>query len=112
MNFAIVDGLIVLRTAAETTVARRLDGAVVAFEADDLDAATSSGWSVVVTGRARLVDDPELIHQYRRVSLRPWAPGDRDRFVEITAEVVEGRRVRRAPETHDWGGRSRRRRRG
>jgi hypothetical protein len=43
MNFALVDGLIVLRTAADTTVARRLDDAVVAFEADDLDVATSSG---------------------------------------------------------------------
>ncbi len=50
MNFALVEGLIALRTAASTTVARRADGMIVAFQADELEAATSSGWSVTVTG--------------------------------------------------------------
>jgi uncharacterized protein len=95
MNFALDGGLIVVRTAADTTVARRVDGAVVAFEADDLDAATSSGWSVIVTGRATLVTDPALISQCQRVPLVPWALGDRDQYVTITIELVEGRRVRR-----------------
>ena len=63
MNFALADGLIVLRTAADTTVARKVNDAIVAFEVDDLDTATSSGWSVVVTGRATRVTDPELITQ-------------------------------------------------
>jgi len=96
MNFALVDGLIVLRTAADTTVARKVNNAIVAFEVDDLDAATSSGWSVVVTGRGALVTDPELIVRYQQVPLEPWAPGERDQFVTITTEVVEGRRVSRA----------------
>jgi uncharacterized protein len=96
MNFAVADGLVVLRTAADTTVARKINDAVVAFEADDLDAATSSGWSVVVTGRATRVTDPELIARYRKVPLVPWAPGERDQFVTITTQVVEGRRVSRA----------------
>lgn len=95
MNFALDEGLIVLRTAANTTVARRVDGAVVAFEADVLDDATSSGWSVIVTGRAALVTDPALIRRYQRVALVPWALGDRDQYVTITIELVEGRRVRR-----------------
>jgi len=34
MNFALVDGLIVLRTAADTTVARKVNDVIVAFEAD------------------------------------------------------------------------------
>jgi uncharacterized protein len=96
MNFTLVDGLIVLRTAAGTTVARKAGDTVVAFEVDELDAATSSGWSVIVTGRATLVTDPELIARYQRMPLKPWAPGDRDQFVRITVEVVEGRRVRLA----------------
>jgi uncharacterized protein len=96
MNFAVLDGLIVLRTAAGTTVARKADDAIVAFEADDLDAASSSGWSVVVTGRATRVTDPELIARYQNVPLVPWAPGERDQFMTITTEMVEGRRVSRA----------------
>lgn len=96
MNFAVVDGLIVLRTAADTTIARKLDDVIVAFEADDLDAATSSGWSVVVTGRATLVSDPDLMARYRDVPLMPWAPGQRDQFLTITIEMLEGRRVGQA----------------
>lgn len=96
MNFAVVGELIVVRTAADMTVARRVNDVIVAFEADDLDAATSSGWSVVVTGRAARVTDPDVVARYRTVPLVPWAPGERDQYLTITTEVVEGRRVRRA----------------
>jgi uncharacterized protein len=96
MNFTVIDRLIVLRTAADTTTARKVNDAIVAFEADDLDATTSSGWSVVVTGRGALVTDPEQIARYQKVPLEPWAPGERDQFVTITTEVVEGRRVSQA----------------
>ena len=93
MNFAVVDGLVVLRMAADTTITRKVDDVIVAFEADDLDAATSSGWSVVVTGRATLVSDPDLIARYRNVPLMPWASGQRDQFLTVTIEMLEGRRV-------------------
>jgi uncharacterized protein len=93
MNFALVDQLIVLRTAANTTIARSVRDSIVAFEVDDLDVATSSGWWVTVTGRATLVTDPELIHRYQMVPLVPWASGVHDQFVVITTEKVEGQRV-------------------
>jgi hypothetical protein len=93
MNFALVDQHIVLRTAADTTVARSVNDAIVAFEVDDLDVATSSGWAVTVTGRASLVTDPELIRRYQMVPLVPWASGVRDQFMTITTEKVEGQRV-------------------
>lgn len=73
MNFILVDQVIVLRTAADTTITRKVHDAIVAFEADDLDPATSSGWSVTVTGRATLVTDSERIDRYQHVSLVPWA---------------------------------------
>jgi uncharacterized protein len=104
MNFAVADGLIVLRTAADTTVARKVDDAIVAFEADDLDPATASGWSVVVTGRAMRVTDPDLIARYRDVPLRPWASGERDQFLTIAIEMLEGRRVTRPAESSDLDG--------
>jgi hypothetical protein len=94
VNFILAGGLIVLRTASGSTVARRIDGAIVAFEADELDAETCSGWSVTVTGRAALVTDPGMIARYRAVSLVPWALGARDTFVTITTELAEGRRIR------------------
>lgn len=96
MNFALVDGLIVLRTADDSTVARKVHDTVVAFEADELDSATCSGWSVTVIGRAALVADPEVATRYRAVALMPWASGPRDTFLTITTELAEGREVRRA----------------
>jgi uncharacterized protein len=99
MNFALADGLILLRTAADSTVARKVDGDIVVFEADELDAATGSGWSVTVTGRAALISDPEAAERYRAVPLVPWAPGRRDQFVTITIELTEGLRVRRPAAT-------------
>jgi len=101
MNHMLVDRLILLRTAAGSTVARKVDGAVVAFEADELDAATCSGWSVTVTGRAALVTDPEAIAGYRQVRLLPWAPGAHEVFVTITTELIEGRRVHRGTPAAD-----------
>jgi uncharacterized protein len=97
MNFALVDGLILLRTATDTTVARKIHDTIVAFEADQFDPGTSSGWSVTVTGRATLVTDPAAATRYQAVPLVPWAPGVRDQFVTITTELVEGLRVRRSP---------------
>jgi uncharacterized protein len=95
MNFVLVDGLIVMRAAAHSAVVRKAADSVVAFEADELDAVACSGWSVVVTGRAELVSDAEMVARYRAVPLVPCAPGVRDQFVTVTTEIAEGRRVRR-----------------
>ena len=97
MNFAVIDDHIVLRTAADSAISRKVDQAVVAFEADELDGESGSGWSVTVTGRATQVTDADAISRYRTMPLSPWAPGDRDHFVAISTELVEGRRITRAP---------------
>jgi uncharacterized protein len=97
MNFLVIDELIMLRTAADTTVSRHVDRTIVAFEADELDGLSGSGWSVTVTGRAKLVTDPAAIARYRAAPLTPWASGEREHFVTITTELVEGRRIVRTP---------------
>jgi uncharacterized protein len=93
MNFALTDGLILLRTAADSTVARKVDGQVVVFQADEFDAGSSSGWSVTVTGRAAVVTDPAAIGRYHAVPLVPWAPGQRELFVTVGIELAEGLRI-------------------
>jgi hypothetical protein len=96
MNFIVIDELIVLRTAADTTVSKYVDKAIVAFEADELEGATASGWSVTAIGRGNLVTDPTAIARYRDAPLTTWAPGERDQFVTITTELIEGRRIVRS----------------
>ena len=67
-------------------------GAVVCYEADDMDPARQTGWSVVVTGVARPVRDPEAWARYSRL-LVSWAPGGMDHVIAIEPGIVTGRRL-------------------
>ena len=87
----VLPGLI---SAAGSTIARKIDHAILAFEADELDNATCQGWSVTETGRAEVVTDPAVAARYQSVPLAPWAPGARDQLVTISIDRVEGLRVR------------------
>src|SRR5688500_157409 len=57
VSYALVGHQIVLSTRADG-LGGRLDGQVVAFEVDDVDPDRGIGWSVVVTGTARLLRSP------------------------------------------------------
>jgi uncharacterized protein len=93
VNFTLVDDDIVIRTDSSGKLAAATRGAVVAFEADDVDAATHAGWSVTVIGYSRAVTDRADIRHLEAVGLVPWAPGERDHFIRISPEIVNGRRV-------------------
>jgi hypothetical protein len=67
----------------------------VAFEADELDDLMQSGWSVLVTGRAEHVEDPEDVAEIFRRMGEPWAPGSRPMVVRIRPAEVTGRRFDR-----------------
>ena len=85
------DGSVLFRSGPgpKLSAADRRD--VVAFQVDDIDDVHHTGWSVLVTGRARrlthadvcgLSDIPE-----------PWANGPRHQFVLIEPTRIEGRRL-------------------
>src|SRR4051794_18778393 len=93
VNYALVGNHIVLRTQADG-LGRRLDGQVVAFEVDDIDAVAGTGWSVLVTGTARLLHRPsELIRQDAAAPV-PLAGEGHDATVSIAPGDVTGRRIR------------------
>ncbi|MEU3340755.1 pyridoxamine 5'-phosphate oxidase family protein [Streptomyces sp. NPDC006668] len=87
------DGAVLLRTSAASELARLVDGVVVAFEVDEVDAATHSGWSVVVTGPAMVVTDPAEHERLIRTGPRSWVPSPREVFVRIEPELVTGREL-------------------
>lgn len=62
-------------------------------EADDIDAATRSGWSVVVTGRATVVRDPAEHERLSRTGPRSWTPLRDPVFVRIESELITGREL-------------------
>ncbi|GHI03888.1 pyridoxamine 5'-phosphate oxidase [Streptomyces cellostaticus] len=95
VNHVLDGGDIVIRTheaAALTSQAQQADGTgvVVAYEADAIDPDTHLGWSVVVTGYARLVTDPGELARIRGL-LHPWAPHQgMDHAVRIRPDLVTG----------------------
>jgi nitroimidazol reductase NimA-like FMN-containing flavoprotein (pyridoxamine 5'-phosphate oxidase superfamily) len=94
VNFALHDGVIVIRTNAGGKLAAATRRAVVAFQADDLDPVLRSGWSVTVVGVCEEVTDAGDIARLDNLGLESWAPGTRDRFIHIEPGIVTGRRLR------------------
>ncbi|MES5824828.1 pyridoxamine 5'-phosphate oxidase family protein [Streptomyces sp. RG80] len=93
VNFALDGEAVVVRTSAASELARAIEGAVVAFEADEVDPVAHSGWSVVVTGRAAVVTDPAEHERLRREGPRSWAPSPVEVFVRVEPELVTGREL-------------------
>ncbi|MCF2528928.1 pyridoxamine 5'-phosphate oxidase family protein [Yinghuangia soli] len=98
VNFAVLGMDVVFRTRGGSPLARALDGNVVAFEADELDPADRTGWSVVVTGLAEVLGPGAEYDLLEATLPAPWAPGAYDRVVRIRVQLVTGRRIPRAGE--------------
>jgi hypothetical protein len=84
----------VLKRYRSAIVARATagDGAVVCYEADDLDPVRHTGWSVIATGTARLVGDPAAISRYQQLP-EPWAAGQMDYVISIRPQIITGIRL-------------------
>jgi nitroimidazol reductase NimA-like FMN-containing flavoprotein (pyridoxamine 5'-phosphate oxidase superfamily) len=93
INFRLVGERIVFRTSSGSKLQAATANAVVAFEVDDMDPMWHSGWSVVVTGVAREVTDAEELDALADAHIPRWAPNRTDRVVEISTEILTGRRI-------------------
>lgn len=92
VNFTVHQTGIVIRLGRSGWV-RRLDQSVLAFEVDEIDPISHTGWSVVIVGKARLVTDVAELVALSDPLHRPWAPGKRDQVVCVDMEQVTGRRI-------------------
>jgi uncharacterized protein len=89
----VLDGDTVLFcTSPHNSVARYVDSSLVAFEVDEFDDFTQTGWSVLVRGMASFVAADELSRD-ERLRPYPWADGVRTLVVRITPVSVTGRRI-------------------
>ena len=87
--------VVLFRAQAGSALDRVGHGRVVAFEADQIDPIAESGWSVLVRGTATHVRDPARIASLADTAMHPWAPGPRDRWIEIHPLQITGRIIRR-----------------
>jgi uncharacterized protein len=83
----------VFRTAEGTKLVEVVVAGQVAFEADGRDE-NGRAWSVVVKGRADLLDRFDDIYHAESLHIVPWAGTAKERFVRITPTKVTGRRFK------------------
>ncbi|WP_077490718.1 pyridoxamine 5'-phosphate oxidase family protein [Sinomonas mesophila] len=89
INVKAVDGKLYVRTIPGTKLAELVIDPTVAFEADGVT--DDEAWSVVVKGRARMLETSAEIEAAEAVGIESWLPALRNIYVEITPEHVEGR---------------------
>jgi len=65
----------------------------VAFEVDDIDEDTHTGWSVVLSGSARRLSSVEERRLPAGSQPGPWATGARSALLMITPTRIDGRRL-------------------
>ena len=93
VNYAVRGEAILIWTGSGSSMAQAVRGAVVAFQVDEVDWRTHAGWSVTVTGTARLVTDEAERARARSDGPAPWAPGIKDHLISIPLTMVTGRRL-------------------
>jgi uncharacterized protein len=93
VNFVLDRHTVVFRTGAGTKLSAASLGRRVSFEVDRADAATRTGWSVLVRGEAVEVTDRSELARLRTLPLLAWAPGVRGHYVRILPATLAGRRI-------------------
>jgi nitroimidazol reductase NimA-like FMN-containing flavoprotein (pyridoxamine 5'-phosphate oxidase superfamily) len=91
--YGLLDDDIVFRTAPGEKLIAAVLHQTVAFEIDDYDTRTSTGWSVNVVGTPEEIVHPVELERARALGLPCWAGDARDRFVRIRAHDVTGRSI-------------------
>jgi hypothetical protein len=63
----------------------------VGFEVDRVDDSMSEGWSVLVSGRGRRIEDANESQRLSSLDLEAWAGGSRHSLVAIMPDEITGR---------------------
>ena len=93
VNYCLADDEIVVLTGPGTKLEAALLTSPVTFEVDHFDATYHTGWSVVVSGTARVVTDTTELARAHRLPVSRWAPRGGGEVVAIATDVISGRRI-------------------
>jgi nitroimidazol reductase NimA-like FMN-containing flavoprotein (pyridoxamine 5'-phosphate oxidase superfamily) len=94
VNFTVDDGTIVFATDPGLKLDAARAGAVACLEIDGFDGCAHTGWSVLATGRMSEITEPTRLDRARRLPLSPWAAPHANHYVELTIDLLSGRRIR------------------
>lgn len=93
VNFVMDGEALVFTTAPGAKLDAVRGGRPLTFEADDLEPALRTAWSVLITGQAEIVTDPDERERLRKLPLHPWIRSPKDLFVRLTPGRISGRRI-------------------
>ena len=93
VNYTIDGDSVVFRTDPGTKFHAAVHKAFVAFEVDWVEPTWEVGWSVLVRGQAKVVDDPPEVAHLEELPLVPWADGEKSNYVRIDTKLISGRRL-------------------
>jgi nitroimidazol reductase NimA-like FMN-containing flavoprotein (pyridoxamine 5'-phosphate oxidase superfamily) len=91
--YGMLDDDVVFRTAPGEKLIAAVLHQTVAFEIDDYDTRTSTGWSVNVVGSPEEIVHPVDVGRAQALGLPCWAGEARDRFVRIRVHELSGRSI-------------------
>ncbi len=95
VNFRLFERSVVFRTGAGEIRRAIESGDRLGFEVDRLDDALGEGWSVLVSGVGRVVEDGGEKERMSALDIHPWAGENRPTLVQLYINEVTGRRIRR-----------------
>ena len=90
LNYVVNEGKIYFRTAEGSKLFTVSINDRVLFEADEHT--EDKAWSVIVKGRARILQRTDEIQEADELPLKPWLPTLKYNYVEITPDEISGRR--------------------
>jgi uncharacterized protein len=96
MNHLVDGSTVVVRSLGGSKLDAVLRDKPVSFQLDDYDATRGTGWSVLVQGKAIVLDEEDRIERYEQ-ELDSWAISDDSdvTWLRIRADEISGRRLRR-----------------
>ena len=95
VNFVTVDRTIVFASDPGLKLHAARAGQIACLEVDGYEVVNHSGWSVLATGRLSEITDPARLAAAHQLPLSPWALTDPEHYVELSIELLSGRRIRR-----------------
>jgi uncharacterized protein len=82
---------VVFRTGGGSKLAAATRGAVVAFQADEIDTRTRTGWTVLGVGETYEVLVPRRLAELAERMPEPWAPNSTAHTIAIPLQRLTGR---------------------
>ena len=93
VSYRLVGDDIVFRTSEGSKLSAALRRTVVAFEVDQIDLDSGSGWSVLVVGESRVISDSAEVAQLELAGIGSWMPQPPSDYVGIRIGRMTGRRL-------------------